>query len=96
MSALPSVSLHRMQEGGVIMSSWIFTVGAICGLIALNAAGILDGLTQIDAKGHKHPHVLIPGLSIIACCGLILYGSSLLGSLYLQMTRLVTVLGGIP
>jgi hypothetical protein len=78
------------------MSDWIFTVGTICGLVSLIAAGVLVGINQVGIKGYRHPRWLIPGLSIIACGGFILYGSSLLGSLYIQMTRLVTVFGRVP
>lgn len=74
----------------------LFTAGAVCGLIALIAAGVVVGLSQTSIKGQKHPRWLISGLSLIACGGLIIYGSLLLGSLYLEMTRLVTVFSRVP
>jgi hypothetical protein len=73
------------------MTGWMLALGIACGLVALMAAAVFLCLAQGDVENHI-PKWLLPGLSAVAGGGMILYGGSLLGSLYLEMTRLVSVL----
>lgn len=74
------------------MLTWMLTWGTFGGLIALIAAATLVWITQF-AEHKPRSRWLLSGLSMLACSGMILYGGSLLGSLYIQMTRLVSTLG---
>jgi hypothetical protein len=66
----------------------VITVGVYCGLAALVSATLLLWLEQSDCT-ERLPRWLRLALSLVACSSMLLYGSSLIGSLYLAMSRCV-------
>lgn len=80
-----------MQAGVGVMAAWVLTAGVICGLVALVSAALLLWLEQSDSI-ERFPRWLRLGLSLVAFGSMLLYGSSVIGSLYLAMTRCVSVM----
>lgn len=73
------------------MAAWVLTGGTVCGLVGLLSAAALVCLTQAGERWST-PQWLRPGLFLVTYCSIILYGGSLLGSLYIEMTRLVSAI----
>lgn len=71
---------------------WVLTGGVLVGLVALVAAAVLVCLVQQDETRRHLPRWVLPGLSILAFGGMILYGGALLGSLYIGFTRVISVM----
>ena len=66
----------------------VITVGVYCGLAALVSATLLLWLEHSECTD-RLPRWLRLSLSLGACGSMLQYGSSLIGSLYLAMTRYV-------